>query len=304
MHGHDRIDVSFAGLGAADDVARYPFGRLLGMLTPNEQAYLYAWAARAYDGRGAVVDLGCWLGTSTIPLAEGLAANPRANGAVVDAYDQFVWESWMASATIPSLGDRYRDGDSFLPEYRERTAPYAGRIRVHAGDLNGEHWRGGPIALLFNDVSKSWSLAATVLREFWPAAGAGALIVEQDFVHAYCYWLHLIAWAMRDRLEPVGVVPQAASFVFRRKEDAASGITSVGPGDFSAADVDAAYDYALSIVPPDGASTLLAAKARCLFERGDRAGVDATWSEVLRLGAPGYYAYNIAMVEREIFTSR
>jgi hypothetical protein len=39
------------------------------MLTDREREYLRTFAFKEYAGQGAIVDLGCWLGSSTIALA-------------------------------------------------------------------------------------------------------------------------------------------------------------------------------------------------------------------------------------------
>lgn len=44
------------------------------MLTDREREYLRTFALKEYAGQGAIVDLGCWLGSSTIALATGSAS--------------------------------------------------------------------------------------------------------------------------------------------------------------------------------------------------------------------------------------
>jgi hypothetical protein len=41
------------------------------MLTDLEKQYLHTFAFKKYAGQSAIVDLGCWLGSSTIALAAG-----------------------------------------------------------------------------------------------------------------------------------------------------------------------------------------------------------------------------------------
>ena len=42
------------------------------MLSDEEKQYLVWLTATAFEGWGAIVDLGCWLGSSSAALAEGL----------------------------------------------------------------------------------------------------------------------------------------------------------------------------------------------------------------------------------------
>jgi hypothetical protein len=66
--------------------------RLPGMTASTERAY-FTWQTRElFTGRGTIVDLGSWFGSTTATLAAGLSANPRpaARDAVIHAYDRFV----------------------------------------------------------------------------------------------------------------------------------------------------------------------------------------------------------------------
>jgi hypothetical protein len=46
--------------------------RLHGMTTANEKAYLYWYGKHIFTGKGDIVHLGCWLGSTNISLAIGL----------------------------------------------------------------------------------------------------------------------------------------------------------------------------------------------------------------------------------------
>src|SRR5262250_2891759 len=67
-----------------------------GMTSTEEQTYFRRYARDMYSGVGEIVDLGCWLGSTTIPLAQGLFKNINVStkGKRIHAYDLFVWEEW------------------------------------------------------------------------------------------------------------------------------------------------------------------------------------------------------------------
>jgi hypothetical protein len=69
------------------------FRRLPGMTTGTERAYFQWYAQYIYSGCGAIVDLGCWLGSTTIPLARGLKKNMIKSSSKdrIYAYDEFIW---------------------------------------------------------------------------------------------------------------------------------------------------------------------------------------------------------------------
>src|SRR5687768_8016221 len=73
--------------------------QVYGMTSIEEQNYFRRYTQDIYSGVGEIVDLGCWLGSTTIPLAQGLRKNYKIStkGKRIHAYDLFVWETWMNS---------------------------------------------------------------------------------------------------------------------------------------------------------------------------------------------------------------
>lgn len=43
-----------------------------GMISNNERKFLYFYGNKIFSGIGKIVDLGCWLGATTVALTEGL----------------------------------------------------------------------------------------------------------------------------------------------------------------------------------------------------------------------------------------
>src|SRR5687768_2048575 len=52
--------------------------RLHGMINTSERAYLYWYGKHIFSGKGDIVDLGCWLGCTSISLGMGLERNNHA----------------------------------------------------------------------------------------------------------------------------------------------------------------------------------------------------------------------------------
>jgi predicted O-methyltransferase YrrM len=78
---HGTVQVSAQSqAGRADDG--------IGMITEQERAWFRGYAATSYTGAGAIVDLGCFVDSSTIALAGGLRANNKLIDAEVHAYDK------------------------------------------------------------------------------------------------------------------------------------------------------------------------------------------------------------------------
>lgn len=190
-----------------------------GMTSLTERRYFQDYAAGRYTGRGALVDLGCWLGSTTIPLAAGLAANrhPETGQRCVQAFDLFTWEEWMEPIVQGTpLAGRFAQGDSFRDEFEVRCARWRDRIEVCSCNLASFAWTSGPIEFLLVDAMKSWPLANAIARTFFPHLIPGlSLVVHQDFSHYYTSWIHLQMYRLRRYFEPVADLDSSCSLVFR-----------------------------------------------------------------------------------------
>lgn len=254
-----------------------PQGTLLGMTTGEEQEYLLRYAKDAYRGDGALVDLGSWLGSTTIPLARGLEEAGAPLHHVVHSYDTFVWHPWM-DRYAGDLTGRFRDGDSFLPEFQRRLGPLAARVRVHPGDLTGTEWADGPIEFLLVDAMKNWTLCAAISREFLAAVIPGTgRVMHQDFKFWGCPWIHLTTYRMRENFEIDRDLRSSAGTVFRlvKSPDLTCLGESLSARSFTREEIDAAYDYWLGRMEGPLVWQLECARILVLSEIGDEAGVIA-----------------------------
>ena len=182
------------------------------MISPQELTLLYRLAAERYDGRGVIVDAGCFLGGSTAALAEGIEANrgdlPRRP---VHTYDRFVLEDVSKNA-YPQLVADIAVGESTLPRFRQVLGDRLDRVEVHDGDIRRERWGGDPISILFIDVAKSWEINDHVNREFFPCLVPGeSVVIQQDYVHEWCPWLHITMELLGDAFEFAGSLPYATA---------------------------------------------------------------------------------------------
>jgi hypothetical protein len=191
------------------------------MTSREEQNYFRTYARESYSGEGEIVDLGCWLGSTTIPLAQGLHKNRngRVIGKRVHAYDLFTWDEWMN----PYMGGctrHYSPGESFLEEYKFRTRRYSKLITIYPGDLQQIGWSGKPIEFLLVDAMKSWGLAESIVEIFYRALLAKkAVLVHQDFEHYYCSWIHLVQYRLRDYFLFEENIANSGSVVFRLQKE-------------------------------------------------------------------------------------
>ncbi|HEY2714111.1 MAG TPA: hypothetical protein VGI60_16490 [Chthoniobacterales bacterium] len=184
----------------------------IGMVSSAEMAFFYESAARYVGKEGALVDLGCWLGSTSIALAQGIlnrGSTADHQDEKVIGFDLFRWENWMP-ARIPYC--RYAPGESFLPEARRIVSEHGGgRVELIQADLRHYQWSGGAIKILLVDAMKAEDLAIQIARTFFPSLTPGSLLIHQDFKHYYTSWIHLIHYRLREyfrfyRSVPLGTV--------------------------------------------------------------------------------------------------
>lgn len=233
-----------------------------GMVSFEERRFLRWYAEKQFTGAGQIVDLGCWLGASTLPLLEGLAqnSNPATKQRKVYAYDRFIWEGWMPLAGFGSL---YSDGQSFVQEFRKAVASWKDSVVVQEGDLTKLAWTGNQIEFLFIDAMKSWELARAICINFFPSLIPGvSLLVQQDFNHFYESWIHLLMYRLRDYCVPLFAIPDSSSFVFRvsKAMDTAILEKACEFSTFDRNEIDAAFAYSAGLYENSRKAEVMAAK--------------------------------------------
>jgi len=241
---------------------------ILGMTTIEEQLFFENYAQNDYSGRGEIVELGCWLGSSTISFAMGLEANSSVTNKSqrLHAYDIFIWYSTtgMEQSVIGTpLQEKYKDGDSFLDEYLERISPWNHLIRVYPGDLAEIGWQQGEIECLFIDAMKSWELTNSIVKNFFPSLiPEVSLVIHQDFAHYYTSWIHLIMYRLREYLVPIEHPFICSSRAFRYVKPISDELLQAAYSfdTFSETEVEAAFDYSLEITPKKMQPNIMAAK--------------------------------------------
>jgi len=180
------------------------------MLSDEEKQYLIWLTEEKYEGWGAVVDLGPWLGSSSAALAEGLRRQNRQDK--VSSFDLFKWErSYMERVGREDL----QDGEDFLPVFKRHIGEYAAWIEPRKQDLVNYRWEGGPIEILFVDAAKSWELTNAIFKGFGDSLiPHRSRIVLQDFRWPTTHWLALIFDSRPDLWEEIESVENGTTVTF------------------------------------------------------------------------------------------
>jgi hypothetical protein len=244
----------------------------VGMIVEQECDWFRTYAANTYRAAGAIVDLGCFVGSTTICLAQGLSANRAAKTAKIHAYDRFLWEPWMQRwwegqrLPAPEL-----ETGSFLPEFVKQTSPWKDQIIVHHEDLGVSRWDDGPIEFLLVDVMKSSDLAETITRNFFSFLVPGrSYVAHQDFVHSLTSWIPLLQFRLRNSFAVAADIPGSGTVVFRyRKQFSPEAVGDLSITSVAREELEAAFDYSLGLVSDSKKPNVIAGKAMAYLHRGD-----------------------------------
>jgi hypothetical protein len=167
------------------------------MITAEEQHALACFAQNIWNNGarrdGVIVDAGCYVGASTVALAEGLRHSSlpeRERRARIWSYDLFRTTAGMSQNYLKGAG--LRPGDSFQPFFERNLSAYADYLQVHAGDIRTAPVPRQPVCILFLDILWSWDCTNYIGQNFYPLLDpARSLLIHQDFVYPFYPWVLL-----------------------------------------------------------------------------------------------------------------
>lgn len=132
----------------------------------------------AAQSRGAVVELGSWLGAGTLALSKG---------AVTSNQPLYVYDRWHASAQevekARARGVGIAKGQNLLPLVREHVDQTGVTVFYEKGDLLNANYTGPQIDLFVDDAAKTKKLFTKALKTFAPQWQDGAILVLMDFFY-------------------------------------------------------------------------------------------------------------------------
>jgi hypothetical protein len=188
------------------------------MISLEERALLYVLARDYYSRSGMIVDAGCFLGGSTLALAQGvLDRDPPIQDPVIETFDRFKLDKG-SFAPYAALLDGLRPGDSLRPAFDAVLSDRLRVVNVREGDIRRMDWSGGPIEVLFIDLAKNWSINDHVARTFFPALIPGrSVVIQQDYVHEWTPCLHITMELLGDAFDYGGTVPSCSAIFTSRR---------------------------------------------------------------------------------------
>ena len=175
--------------------------RVPGMLSYAEKRMLYWVTFSTYEGYGAIVDLGAYLGGSTICFASALRNRGFASP-LIHSYDLFrlgpfeLERDFSGGAPV---------GKNTRPLFDANLAGFHDLLHVHEGDLLHRRWPGDAIEILFVDLAKSYLTWDHIVKHFFPALIPGrSLLILQDYLFAATGpWHHVVMEKFAEQFEIV-----------------------------------------------------------------------------------------------------
>jgi len=133
-----------------------------GMIT-NEEICYYHFIAKAYSGWGEIVELGPWLGHSTLHLAKAFSNNPHFKEKKLHVFDDFIWRSaWMDPLYFePDRPQNHNDFRSIFERYAAEVLDlliiYHGKFANYDGNekLPFANWIDKPIEMIIVDCGRT-----------------------------------------------------------------------------------------------------------------------------------------------------
>ncbi|MBY0337402.1 MAG: class I SAM-dependent methyltransferase [Acetobacteraceae bacterium] len=199
----------------------------------SEELRMLRWLVREhYTGAGHIMDLGCFLGGSTVALAQGLQASGKPGW--IETFDLFQAEDYAGELYG---GDQFRAGDRVRHIFDRNVAPYSRLVRVTDGDFLTAPLPDGPIEILFVDLAKWHTLNDRIVEELFPRLIPGrSVVIQQDYVWSCCAWIHVAMEKLKSSFSYLCHV-ESASVLFgldrpiSREEASAAKWSVMAPGE-------------------------------------------------------------------------
>ena len=192
------------------DVALPELVAVPGMTSPAECRYLYWLAASQLTGAGCLVEVGSWLGRSTLHIAAGLSRSGYDQQ--LHCFDGYTWGAGDSRvANLP-----LKPGESFQRYFEANVDRFSHLVTAHRTQIADIAWSGAPVEFLFLDAPKKHNEITRCLEVFGPSLIPGrSIIAIQDYLYFPAYPLAMCFHLLRDYLELVHVVLDGSTVAFR-----------------------------------------------------------------------------------------
>jgi hypothetical protein len=160
-----------------------------GMITDEEARY-YEWIGTLYEGLGAAIELGPWLGKSTKHIIRGLKNNRQFCDQKLYVFDDFIWRtSWMNQHVaeherLANHADFRRFFDLHVKDIQSCLIVSTAKIVDYEGNehLPRIKWSRQPIEIMYIDCGRTFEVNEAWFEVFSECFIPGVtLLVMQDW---------------------------------------------------------------------------------------------------------------------------
>jgi hypothetical protein len=249
-----------------------PTGLTIPAMTTDAERECYYRLAKEGAGKGAIVELGAWMGASTAYIAAGV----RDSGvpAKVQVYDKFQSKPGHIRKVKEFYSKRGIDRAPVGPclaTFRDNLGSLMAHVQPHQGQIEKIKWNGDPISVLITDAPKRVPQISAVLTEFRKALQPGSIMAWQDFCHCPSYEIPACLYRIRDHIEFVEAVVPGTTLVFRVKSQWSAdevSLEALALSRWTVEEVNAAWLYWLPFVPEEKFALFECGQAMFLCDLG------------------------------------
>jgi predicted O-methyltransferase YrrM len=257
-----------------------PHGLNIPAMTTDAERECYYRLAKEAAGKGAIVELGAWMGASTAYIAAGI----RDSGAQakVQVYDKFQSKPGHIRKVKEFYSKRGIDKAPLGPcimAFRENLGRLVEYAEPHPGQIEQMKWGDEPIALLVTDAPKRVPQISAVLTKLRKALQPGAIMAWQDFCHFPSYEIPACLYRIRDHIEFVEAVVPGTTLVFRVKSQWTAeevSLDALALSRWSDLEICKAWNFCLLFVAPEKQSLFRCGAAMFLCDIG-QPGAAKSW---------------------------
>lgn len=193
-----------------------------GMVSADEQQLYFFLAKDSYASERIYVEIGTWLGLSTLRICQGLS---EAGGDwKLVCYDRFTWMKSHDRKTGGLYKHELTVGASFEPKFRDLLGQYSERVTTCSGDLLEVDTHMSDvlepemkIGAMFIDASKGWGANVKLLKffsdRFVSSPSSHTRLLFQDCLYFPAYKLLFLLGAL-ESLRPAFYVEKGTSVAF------------------------------------------------------------------------------------------
>lgn len=241
-------------------------------MTTDAERAVYLRLAREAAGKGAIVELGAWLGASTAYIASGIFQS--GHDVKVQVYDKFMSKAGherKVRAFFEKKGMTAIPQGPCLQQFEENLGSLMEHVDVHRGQIEDMVWTDGPIALLVTDAPKRVPAISAVLTTLGPSLEPGAIMAWQDFCHFPSYEIPACLYRLRDHIEFVEAAVPGTTLVFRVKSQWAAedvSLRALSLDRWTPEETAEAWAYWAKFVPEEKAALFQCGRAMFLCDIG------------------------------------